>query len=1058
MLRLSPRRFVLLCALLAAVAASAATAFGQSRDAATEATFAGLEFRNIGPATMSGRIDDLAVLESNPAVFYVATATGGLWKTVNNGTTWEVLFDTEEVVSIGTVAIPAADASLVWVGTGENNNRQTSSWGAGVYKSTDGGHTWTSRGLADARHVAGIVIDPVDHDTVYVAAAGHLWGPNEARGIFKTTNGGRTWAKVLYVDADTGATDLVMDPTNNKVLYAATYQRRRAVWGFNGGGPGSAIHKSSDGGATWKRLTDGIPEGDLGRIGLDVYRRNPNVVYARIEHATESGVYRSDDGGERWTKMSDTNPRPMYFSEIRIDPNDDHRIYVLGVQLHMSDDGGRTFTSTTVPHSDHHALWIDPANSNHVVTGCDGGINISYDRGATWDFVDNMDLGQLYHVSYDMDVPYRVYGGLQDNASWGGPSAVRSRYGIGNFDWFNVTSGDGFVTIVDPTDPRTIYGESQGGNVLRVDRLSEERKAIKPRPPAGEPDLRWNWDTPMLISPHASSTVFVAANMVFRSTDRGHSWTAISPDLTAEVDRESRTLMGVANEDVTLSRNDGVSTYGTIVTFAESPMRAGLYYAGADDGTVHVSRDDGASWSNVSDRFSGLPAQTYVSQLTPSAFDEGTVYATFDNHAADDYRPYVYVSRDYGESWQSTASDLPEGQVVRCVTEDLENPNVLYLGTEFGLFVSLDRGEHWTRVRANLPTVPIAEITLHPRENDMLLATHGRSIWILDDITPFQQAAEALAQDAYLFEARPAMQYNAAAFRPTFAGPGDRRFWGQNPPFGASISYHLKTAADDVQVTIRDDAGSLVRTLSGEDTEDHRRAGINRLQWDLRHEPLPEPAPQLGGGGFGAVGPEAPFVLPGRFEVTLTVDGRNAGRRTVEVLGDRLMEITDADRRELYRTALALHELQRTSDETAEAVRALSEQIGAVEELIARAEAPPAPVTTAATEIAEQLTELRRQLGVPQPGAAPARRRAPNLRREISQLKGQVMASTSVPTEGQVRQTGESREQLAEVVGDVNAVITSTMPAMYRLLSEHSLQPGLMPIRAIGPIPTTSQP
>ena len=1056
-MRLFPRHVVFLGAVLVAIAAPGTTAFGQSQAVTLEATFAGLEFRNIGPATMSGRVDHLAVLESNPAVFYVATATGGLWKTVNNGTTWEVLFDTEEVVSIGTVAISADDASLVWVGTGENNNRQTSSWGAGVYKSTDGGHTWASMGLADTRHVARIVIDPVDHDTVYVAAAGHLWGANDARGVFKTTDGGRTWTKVLYVDADTGATDLVMDPMNNKVLYAATYQRRRSSWGFNGGGPGSGIHKSSDGGATWRRLTAGVPDGDLGRIGLDVYRRNPNVVYARIQHATESGVYRSDDGGEHWTKMSDTNPRPMYFSEIRIDPNDDHRIYVLGQQLHMSDDGGRTFTGTRVPHSDHHAFWIDPANSNHVMTGCDGGVNISYDRGATWDFVDNMDLGQFYHVSYDMDVPYRVYGGLQDNASWGGPSAVRSQYGIGNFDWFNVTSGDGFVTVVDPTDPRTIYGESQGGNMLRVDRLSHERKSIKPQPALGEPDLRWNWDTPMLISPHASSTVFVAANMVFKSTDRGHSWKAISPDLTAEIDRESMPLMGVANEDVTIARNDGVSAYGTIVTFAESPVRAGLYYAGADDGTVQVSRDDGATWSNVSDRFPGLPAQTYVSQLTPSAFEEGTVYAAFDNHTADDYRPYVYVSRDYGDSWHTAASDLPEGQVVRCLTEDLENPDVLYLGTEFGLFVTLDKGGHWTRVRANLPTVPIAEITLHPRENDMLLATHGRSIWILDDLTPFQQAAEALAADAYLFEVGPAMQYNAAEFRPTFAGPGDRRFWGQNPLLGASITYYLKAAAEDVQVTVRDADGGLVRTLSGEVTKDRRAAGINRLPWDLRREPLPEPATP-GRRGFGDGVLKAPFVLPGTFEVSLTVDGRNAGSRSVEVIGDRLIEITDADRMVLHDTALALHELQRTSDEAADAVRVLSEQIIAVQELIERRKAPEA-VTTAATEIAEPLTELRQQLGVPQPGAAPsARRRGTNLRRQIGQLKRQVMASTSVPTEVQVRQTRESREQLVEVVSEVNAVITSTMPALYRLLNEHDLQPGLTPIRAIGAIPTSSKP
>ena len=839
-MRLSPvRRSVFLPVLAAALQliGTASQAAGQATP--SESTFDNLTFRNIGPATMSGRVDDFAVLESNPSIFYVATATGGLWKTVNNGTTWEVLFDDQDVVSIGDVAIAPDDASVVWVGTGENNNRQSSSWGGGVYKSSDGGHTWRNMGLVDTRHIARIIVDPRDNDVVYVAALGHLWGPNETRGVFKTTDGGVTWTKILYVDEFTGATELVMDPSNNKVLYAATYQRQRSSWGFNGGGPGSAIHKSSDGGVTWTKLTNGIPEGDLGRIGLDVYRKDPRVVYARIQHETESGVYRSDDGGSSWTKMGDTNPRPMYFSQIRVDPNDDHRIYVLGVELHMSDDGGKTFVGTTVPHSDHHALWIDPADSNHVITGCDGGVNISYDRGATWDFVDNMDLGQFYHVSYDMDTPYRVYGGLQDNASWGGPSAVRSQYGIGNFDWFNIGSGDGFVTIVDPTDPRTIYAESQGGNMFRVDRDSQERKVIKPQAQQGDPDLQWYWDAPMQISPHASSTLFVAANKLFKSTDRGHSWTTVSPDLTARIDRDELMLMGVADIDFIIARNDGVSSYGTIVTFAESPVMEGLYYTGADDGTVQVTMDGGDSWTNVTGRFPGLPDRSFVTRVTPSAFDAATVYATFDNHRADDYQPYIYVSTDYGERWRSIANGMPDGQAVRDLTEDLVNPNVLYVGTEFGLFVTLDRGEQWTRVTANLPTVPVAEITLHPRENDMILGTHGRSVWILDDMTPFQQAAEALAQEAFVFEIPSAEESNPGAFRPNFAGPGDRRFWGDNPPAGAAIAFYLASAANEVSIAIQDGQGDAVRTISGESLEEHRGVGINRVYWDLRYEPLP---------------------------------------------------------------------------------------------------------------------------------------------------------------------------------------------------------------------------
>ena len=897
-------------------------------------------------------------------------------------------------------------------------------------------------GLEDTRHIARVVVDPNDHDVVYVAALGHLWGSNETRGVFKTTDGGVTWDKVLYVDEHTGATELVMDPSNNKVLYAATYQRQRSNWGFSGGGPGSAIYKSSDAGVTWTKLTTGIPEGDLGRIGLDIYRKDPRVVYARVQHETESGVYRSDDGGSSWRKMSDMNPRPMYFSQIRVDPNDDHRIYVLGVELHMSDDGGKTFVGTTVPHSDHHALWVDPANSNHVITGCDGGVNISYDRGATWDFVDNMDLGQFYHVSYDMDTPYRVYGGLQDNASWGGPSAVRSQYGIGNFDWFNIGSGDGFVTLVDPTDTRTIYAESQGGNMFRVDRESEERKGIKPQPEEGEPAFRWYWDTPMQISPHSSSTLFVAANMVFKSTDRGHSWTRVSPDLTAQIERDELTLMGVAARDFTIARNDGVSTFGTIVTFAESSVTEGLYYAGADDGTVQVTRDGGASWSNVTGRFPGLPDGSFVSRVTPSSFVDSRVYATFDNHRADDYRPYIYESDDYGESWRSITNDMPDGQAVRDLTEDLVNPDVLYLGTEFGLFVTLDRGDHWSRVRANLPTVPIAEITLHPRDNDMILGTHGRSVWILDDLTPFQQGAEPLQESAYVFDTPAAKQSNPAAFRPNFAGPGDRRFWGENPELGAPITYYLASAATDISIAIEDGRGNTVRTLAGDSLEHKRAAGVNRVYWDLRHEPLPT----TGEGQRGAT-TTAPFVLPGDYNVTVMVDGEAVGTTSVRVNGDPAITLAAMDREVLHSTSLRLHELQGTANEAATAVEALTEQLATIEGTLDAADHVPEAVKESFDEVEAQVTEFRRRLGV---GGGGRRRDPGNVRGQIGQVKREVMASTSAPTVVQLRIAREADEGLSSVIAEVNEVITASMPALYRVLADNDLLVTAQPIASVG--------
>ena len=1015
--------------------------------------FESLRFRNIGPATMGGRIDDFAVLETNPSVFYVATATGGLWKTMNHGTTWESLFNDQDVVSIGDVAIASNDASVVWVGTGENNNRQSGSWGGGIYKSTDGGHTWKHMGLTESHHIARIVVDPVDHDVVYVAALGHLWGPNRERGVYKTTDGGVTWSPVLQVDENTGATELVMDPTNNKVIYAATYQRRRTNWGFNGGGPGSAIWKSSDAGRTWTKLTDGIPAGDKGRIGLDIYRKNPNVLYARIEHRAQSGLYRSDNAGASWYKVSDFNPRPMYFSQVRIDPTDDHRIYMLGVEIFTSDDAGRTFVPNYVPHSDHHALWVDPANPNHVLTGCDGGVNVTWDRGKNWDFIDNIDIGQFYHVGFDMDTPYHVMGGLQDNASWLGPSAVRADIGIGNFDWQNIGTGDGFVTLADPTSSRTLYAESQGGNMNRVDRLSMERKNIRPMPARGEAPYRWNWDTPIQLSPHNPSTLYVAANKVFKSTDRGDTWQAISPDLTAQIDRDTLTIMGVRGRDIAIARNDGVSTFGVIVSFAESEKKAGVLYSGADDGTVYVSRNNGTNWTNVTSRFPGLPKGAAVSRVAPSSHEEGTAYVTFDNHRADDFAPYVYVTTDYGATWRAITNGIPAGQAVRTITEDLKNPNVLYVGTEFGLFVSLNKGAQWMRVKANLPTVPINEITLHPRDNDMILATHGRSVWILDDISAFQQAPAALASATYLFDLRAATSFNAGSFRPAFGSPGDRRFWGKNPESGVAVTYYLRGPARAITARVTDASGAVVRQLDANDFSGQMGAGVHRVQWDLRHDPLADSLLLTGGGG--GFGGSAPFVLPGTYRVALTVDGRDAGTKSVSVSGDPLSVITDADRKVWHDVSLAVHQLQRIAGLMRGKVAAVSEQFATVRSLVTQAQNPPPALRASVDALDRDLRTLRQQFAVTLPGeAAPSGRGggpggiAP-VPGQFGQVKNQLLASTSRPTDVQMRLAREARQDLVAAVESINRIISSALPAVYQSLGQPQLAPNLSPFPAV---------
>ncbi len=996
-----------------------------------------LQFRAIGPAIMGGRIDDLAVVEDNPSIYYVGVATGGLWKTVNNGTTFDPVFDEQGSTSVGDVAVAPTDPSIVWVGTGEPNNRQSSSWGDGVYRSLDAGKTWKNMGLRDTKHIARVVIDSRDPNIVYVAALGHLWGPNKERGVFKTTDGGKTWTNVLFINEDTGITDLAMDPESPLTLYAAAYQRRRTPWGFNGGGPGSALYKTIDGGATWAKLTKGLPEGVTGRIGIDIYRRNPNILYALVENA-KGGTFRSDDRGETWRKMSDLTSRPMYYSQIRIDPNNDQRLWQLAANMYNSDDGGKTWNGNLVQriHGDYHALWINPANSNHVLTGSDGGMHASYDRGRTWDFINTIPLGQFYEVSLDNQKPFWVYGGLQDNGSWSGPSGTLTQEGITNDDWFRIGGGDGFYSVVDPTDPSIVYVESQNGTVSRLELKTGERKSIKPEARPGEKRYRFDWNSPIVISPHNNRTIYFAGNRVFRSPDRGNTWTW-SDDLSKNQDREKLPIMGALPDKTTLSRHDGVETFGQVVTLAESPVKEGLLYAGTDDGNLQVSRDSGKTWKNITDNIPNTPKGTYVSRVVPSRYAEGTAYVTFDGHRADDYSTYVFVTADFGESWKAIKSNIPAGVTARVIREHPRNQNLLFLGTEFGAYVSFDRGARWTRLKGNLPLVRIDDMQIHARDNALVLATHGRSIWVLDDLSPLERAAESiLTEDVHLFEFAPATHFRLYGRK---GNTGHKWFAAANPPYGAVINYYVKEKPkDDVKITITNQSGAVIRDLKGA-----KEAGLNRIVWDLRlNPPVPPVEGQEGGGGFFGA-PRGPRVQPGTYTVKIAVgDKTDTGNVTVQE--DPRIQIVEADRGKLSEAIMKVYAMQKSADGARKTMQTLKTQLTTLQNSLKDNTEVSKPINDSIQKLADNLTTIQKKL-VSTPdmtgNAGPALPDEPRpLLNQINGVAFGLDSYTAAPTADELVRIEDLSKQLKDLVAELNKFIAEDVANLNKQLRDSGLQ------------------
>ncbi|MFN8061549.1 MAG: hypothetical protein U0Q12_20485 [Vicinamibacterales bacterium] len=1015
--------FVLVCLVLL-------TALGSTQSAPTAPSLDDLGWRHIGPTAFGGRIDDIEAVPDQPWIIFVGAASGGVFKSTNNGVTWRPVLDRDAtMLSVGDIAIAPSDPNVVWVGMGEPNNRQSSSWGDGIYRSLDGGETWTHMGLAATHHIGRVAIHPRDPNTVFVAALGHLWGPNPERGLFRTTDAGTTWQKVLGIDNDTGVVDVAID-RDGRTLYAATYQRRRRAWGFVGGGPGSGLYRSLDGGTTWTKLTNGLPAGDVGRIGIAIAASQPDTVYATYEHR-EGGVFRSDDRGASWTKQSSTNQRPSYYSQIRVDPKNPNRVWMLASPLFVSIDGGKTFRSDWTGdriHVDHHALWIDPEHPDHMMLGNDGGLYFTYDGARSWDFVDNLPIGQYYDIGVDSREPYWIYGGTQDNGTWGLPSRTAGLLGITNLDVVNIAYGDGFFTQPDPKNPRVIYANSQSGRAYVVDLETKEERGVRPVPEDPKQPYRFNWSTPLLVSPHDGSIVYYGGNKLFQTTDRGQRWREISPDLSKNDDWKKRPIMGIRDEK-TLSRDDGVSDFGTITTISESPAQAGLIYVGTDDGQVQMTRDQGKQWANITSKFA-LPGERWVSRVLASRHAAATAYVSFDGHQDDDFRPYIFKTTDTGATWRSVAGNLPNGVVVNSLAEHHRNPQLLFAGTESGLYYTLDGGVSWTLIRGNLPRVPIDDIVITERENDLVLGTHGRSIIILDDLGALEQSTpRVLSEDLHLFPIRPATQEYQARRLPQ---PGAAKFSGPNPPPGALITYHVKSAAGTdvkVKITIADASGSVVREFDGPGA-----TGLHRVAWDLRHALSATPA-DSDEGWFGP--PAGPFVVPGTYTVRLSA-GSTSATETVEVRADRRMTPTAQTLTARRDLSMALNALLGTFDQASQALQVIDKDLQRYRDALK--ERAAAGGATAAAERSKPATDAIEAFTKRLDAAKDKFKAGFNSPKfQILDTLGQLQASSSPPTEAQERVHGHVKASLTEGVALVNELVSKEWPALQQKLSSTGL-------------------
>ncbi|MDI6845080.1 MAG: hypothetical protein QME28_02975 [Candidatus Saccharicenans sp.] len=1040
---------------------------------------AGFKPRNIGPANMSGRIGAIEAVASDPRIIYVGAAAGGVWKTVDGGLTWKPVFDGQPVASVGAIAVYQKNPNIVWVGTGEAAPRNSVSVGRGVYRSLDGGQSWQCLGLEKTEKISDILIHPDNPDIVLVGALGATWGDSPERGVFKTTDGGRSWRKVLYVNEKTGVADMAMDPADPNHIIVAMWEHRRYPWFFVSGGPGSGLYVSRDGGETWKKLTEknGLPAGDLGRCGIAFAPSRPNVVYAIIE-AAKNGFYRSVDGGENWTLVNgeaDIHNRPFYYSRVFVNPVNENIVYLLQTQLRVSEDGGKTFRALTAfnqAHSDFHAMWLSP-DGETLYVGNDGGVVISHNRGQTWRFVENLPLGQFYHINYDMQIPYNLYGGLQDNGTWMGPAYVLNERTIAFYHWKNVGGGDGFDAAPDPEKPGCGYGMSQGGNLYYFDvNLGTSRNAV---PFAPDVKLRFNWNAGFAVDPFNPSTIYLGSQFVHRSRDKGRSWEIISPDLTTnDPEKQKQHDSGGLTLDVTNAEN-----YCTILSIAPSPLREGLIWVGTDDGNVQLTRDGGRTWELVSKSLTGgkkplVPAGAAVPHIKPSRFDEGTAYVVFDDHRRSNFTPYVFVTRDFGRTWKSLATPEIDGYCM-AIEEDPVNRDLLFLGTEFGLFVSFNGGQNWVKWSGSFPTCPVYDIAVHPREHDLIVATHGRGIFIFDDISPLREiTTEVMKKKLHLFQVNDAFQFITGRMT-SYMSPGDGEFLAPNKPMGLAITYYLipsekkaeqtepeseeiarmrermaqfaRQAGMDlaalrqmagrtrVQITISDARGRVVRQLNGPEEK-----GINRVYWDFREM---EPAAAAEMMAAAASGRAAAFygrggltVLPGKYTVKIKYEDQEVSQ-TFEVKPDPRVQVDLAVLKANYDKAREAQSLSRNLQTVSQRLQQTQRAFQTTREFARSQRNQKMTEALKKLEAAEaKLKELMETLNPTPPRQGLADRSAGLQSQVSSAVSGIIQGGYEPLTPTALEKYENARKKFSEFVDRVNSFYEEDVAGLNKLLQE----------------------